>query len=229
MSKTFYLAEKNLAFSDSIMLANMYLADTLWFWEKFKDKLKIVPNYSSVEIWKREIVEPFTFMTVTSFSFYEKAKGILLLLEVVKQVWEKYWDKNIVFHIVGSKEETYFDKIYTKSQSIIMWENIDIIWHWYLEKPGLDRLYNSTNFFLYWSYLDNYPLVLLDAFTKKMNVLVNNFESFLYFIDEKHICNSLENMLEKIDMCLDTAHVYENNVLRVSDVSEKIYKEIILR
>jgi len=56
----------------------------------------------------------------------------------------------------------------------------------------------DNDYFLYWTYLDNFPNIILEAIASKMKVLVNNFESFKYFLPKDIICNSEKEMDEKI-------------------------------
>jgi len=56
----------------------------------------------------------------------------------------------------------------------------------------------DNDYFLYWTYLDNFPNIILEAIASNMKVLVNSFESFGYFLDEKIICKNESEMVEKV-------------------------------
>jgi glycosyltransferase involved in cell wall biosynthesis len=59
-------------------------------------------------------------------------------------------------------------------------------------------LYKSNDRFLYWTALDNYPTVILEAMAYGMKVFVNNYESFRYFLDNNIIYENEERMIRGI-------------------------------
>jgi hypothetical protein len=70
------------------MLPSYYLADTLGFRKKYEDKIVVIPNF--IDTMKpshsdmNEEKNTYTLLTVTSFKFYEKGRGILNLAAVVQ-------------------------------------------------------------------------------------------------------------------------------------------------
>jgi len=56
----------------------------------------------------------------------------------------------------------------------------------------------KNDYFLYWTYLDNFPLATIEALASNMKVLVNDFESFKYFLDGDMICSSQDEMVNKL-------------------------------
>lgn len=199
--KLLYLTPLNLWFSDRVMLTSYYIADKLWFREKYAHKISIVPNFTDEITWERNqqlLKNQFNFMTITSFKFYEKWKWIINLIRVIKRIGNKYPSQSITFSIVWNDETENFCKIKNEVESIFLPKNISIMWLWWLNKHEIKREFLRHNTFLYWSYLDNTPWVLLDAINYGLNVLTNNYESFHYFLDEDIICSSENEMVEKI-------------------------------
>lgn len=220
--KLLYLWELNLWFCDKIILTSYYLADVLWFREKYKNKIEIVHNFVN-EIEEKNIQSNekiFYFLTITSFKFYDKWRWIIHLWKVIQKIWQHYHDKEIVFTIVGVDKSYNFFQIKKEFDAIVFSQNIKIIFKWWLNKNQLKNEFLTHNTFLYWSYLDNYPGVILDAINYNLKVYTNNFESFKYFLDENIICRNEEDMIKKI-----ISNDYENNTKIFS--IEEILKKII--
>lgn len=198
--KLLYLSELNLWFSDSIMLTSYYLADKLNFKNKYEKKIVIVPNFVKEIINKNEqlLENDFNFLTITSFKFFEKWKWILNLWKVIKQLWYSIADKKILFTIVWNEDNDNFFKIKSEFDKINFPNNVTINWKWWVSKKDLEKEFLKHNTFLYWTELDNYPWVVIDAINYNLKVFVNNFESFKYFLNDEIICKNEEEMTEKI-------------------------------
>jgi len=93
-----------------------------------------------------------------------------------------------------------------------------------VEKEKILEELKNNDYFLYWTYLDNFPNILLEAIASKMKVLVNNFESFNYFLDEKIICKSEEGMVEKI--CNDEIFFEDISKFEKNYILERFYNFI---
>jgi len=206
--KLLYLAELNLWFCDKIILTSYYLADKLNFRNKYNNKIEIIPNFvnETKEKNKHFIENDLSFLTITSFKFYDKWKWIINLWNVIKKLWEYYSDKIINFIIVWNEENENFNKIKKDFDKILFTNNIQINFKWWLSKKELEKEFLKHNNFLYWTELDNFPWVILDAINYDLKVLVNNFESFKYFLDENIIFANEEEMFEKI-----ISNDYKNN------------------
>lgn len=223
--KLLYLVELNLWFCDKLILTSYYLADKLDFRKKYKNKIEIIPNFvNEIEESNKKLEKNnFNFLTITSFKFYDKWKWIINLWKVIKKIWEKYRNKVINFTIVWNENNSSFDKIINEFNKIQFSENINIIWKWWLWKQELKNEFIKNNYFLYWTYLDNYPWVILDAINYNLKVYTNNFESFKYFLDENIICESEDKMFEKI-----INNDYKNNtkLYNIKEILDKIIKRI---
>ena len=201
-NKLLYLARNNLRFADKIMLTSYFLADKLNFRKQYENKIVIIPNFideKEYDFWEKKYNnDVYNILTITSFKFYDKWKGILDLWNVVYKLWNKT-DKKINWTIVWNDEKNEnFQKIKKEFDKIGFWENVNIIWRWWLWKEEIKNELKKNDYFIYWTYLDNFPNILLEAIVSNMKVLVNNFESFPYFIDSKIICKTENDMVEKI-------------------------------
>lgn len=198
--KLLYLAPLNLWFSDTIMLTSYYLADKLDFRKKYKNKIEIVSNFVEEITEKNKHLEKNNnnFLTITSFKFYKKWKGILNLWEIIKKIGENQPKKNIIFSIIWNDESENWKKIMDEFNTINFSKNVKIQWKWWLSKTEIKQEFLAHNTFLYWSELDNTPWVILDAINYDLRVFVNNFESFKYFLPEEIICKDEEEMVKKI-------------------------------
>ena len=220
-AKLLYLAELNLWFCDKIVLTSFYLADKLKFTKKQLAKTEILPNFIQRIAEKNQQLEEnnFNFLTITSFQFYEKWKWIINLWKVIAQLWNRYPDKIINFTIVWNENNANFLAINSQFEAICFPKNVNIVFKWWLKKESLKSEFLSHNTFLYWTFLDNTPWVVLDAINYNLKVFVNNFEGFQYFLDEHIICNDESIMVEKI---LQKQYKNNTNILYIEDICNAI-------
>ena len=199
--KLLYFTEVNFWFSDKIILTSYYLADKLNFREKYNKKIKILPNFidnKNFDFWDKEYDElRYKILTITNFTFLNKWKWILNLWNVISKLW-KNTNKKIIWTIIWNDDSINFLKIKKEFDKIIFWKNIKVIWKWWCKKDEIKWELKNNDYFLYWTFFDNFPWVILEAIASKMKVLVNNFESFKYFLDKEIICRNEDEMLKKI-------------------------------
>ena len=226
-NKLLYFARKNLDFADKIWLVSYFLADKLDFKEKYKDKIIIIPNFIDIEkydFWEKKYdKEKYKILTITSFKFFDKWKWIINLWKVISKLWKKT-DKKIVWTIVWNDNSQNFKIIKKDFDKITFKDNTKIIWKWWCSKEEIKKELKNNNYFLYWTFLDNFPNILLEAIASNMKVLVNDFESFKYFLNKKIICENEEEMVEKIledKVDLTTISKFDKN-----SILDKIYTEI---
>lgn len=200
-NKLLYLSKWNLRFCDNIMLTSYFLADKLNFRKRYENKIFILPNFIYIKeynFWERKFDNTnYKVLTITSFKFYKKWKWILDLWTVISALWKKT-DKKIFWTIVWNDDWKNFEKIKKIFDNIPFWKNIEIYWKWWLDKQEIKNILRNNDYFLYRTELDNFPNILLEAIWSKMKVLVNDFESFQYFLDKKIICKNSEDMVKKI-------------------------------
>lgn len=200
-NKLLYLANYNLKFSDNIWIVSIFLADKLKFRKKYKDKIIIIPNFidtKNYDFWEKQYDNTkYKILTITSFKFFDKWKWILNLWNVIFRLWKKT-NKEIIWTIVWNDNSENFKKIKQEFDKNQFSNNVKINWKWWKNKEELKNELKNNDYFLYWTYLDNFPWVILESIVTKMKVLVNNFESFKYFLPENIICKSENEMVEKI-------------------------------
>ena len=230
-NKLLYLARKNLKFADNIALTSYFLADKLNFRKQYEDKIIIIPNFideKEYDFWKKEFKENvYNILTITSFKFYDKWKWILNLWNVISKLGQKV-NKQINWTIVWNDENLENFKIIKKEfDKINFWKNINIKWQWWLSKEEIKNELKKNDYFIYWTYLDNFPNILLEAIVSNMKVLVNNFESFPYFIDSKIICKTEGEMVDKLlNDDIEKVNIEE---YKKEKVLNKIYKVIYFK
>jgi len=220
-SKLLYLSELNLWFCDKILLISYFLADKLWFRDKYKNKIEILPNYvKPVKKSSLKKENDNNFLTITSFSFYDKWKWVVNLWNVIKKYWETHLDINITFSIAWDTNTKYFPKIKEEFDKIKFPKNVKIDWMWWLTKEKMEDEFYKNNTFIYRTELDNAPWTVLEALNYWLNVYTNDFESFKYFIPRKCICWSEEEMLKKIEKVewneeLNQEFLFENVIIKL--------------
>jgi len=199
-NKLLYFARSNLKFADKIWLVSYFLADKLNFKNKYNDKIIIIPNFIDSEKYNfgKKIYDEtrYKILTITSFKFYEKGRGVLNLWKVIQWLWQKT-TKPIERTIAWNSDNENFKKIKSEFDKIKFTKNIKITRKWRLSKSELKKQLQNNDYFLYWTYLDNFPWVILEAIASKMKILVNNFESFKYFLDKEIICEDEDEMIQK--------------------------------
>lgn len=201
-NKLLYLSNYNLMFSDKIILASYFLADKLNFKEKYKNKIHIFPNF--INITEKTSVKTDTFdlkikiLTITSFKFYKKWLGIINLWNVVNNLW-KILNKDIEWTIVWKSDNNNYNQIYEIFKKIKFEKNIKIIIKWWLDKEKIEDELLNNNIFIYWTELDNFPIILLESMSKWLITLTNDFESFKYFLPPGIMMESEENMTNMLN------------------------------
>jgi glycosyltransferase involved in cell wall biosynthesis len=134
-------------------------------------------------------------VTVTSFQFWNKAKGVLELLKILKHVKEKR-DKKFEFIIVGGGK--YLDKIKQESKKY----NVNITFIGFHKNPK--EILKNADLFVYYSFLDNLPIVILEAIACQVQVLSNNVGGVKEIIrpckDNDEYINSIFKFLDKISL-----------------------------
>lgn len=200
-NKLLYFSNYNLKFADNIWIVSYFLADKLNFRDKYNDKILIIPNFVDINeynIWEKIYNDSkYKILTITSFKFFDKWRGVLNLWKVISKLWEKTF-KDIEWTIIWNDNSDNFLKIKQEFDKLNFNYNITIKWLWWCSKDIIKQELKNNDYFLYWTYLDNFPNILLEALASKMKVLVNDFESFKYFLDESIICEKEWNMLMRI-------------------------------
>lgn len=162
----------------------------------------------------------------------EQSKGILELLSAFKKIE----DPNFVFHVVGSGSLDHVFKTVNDKR---------IVYHGFLKETELCELYGKCDAFVFPSYNENFPLVIMEALSCGLYVITSEqmrprFDFFLendsleYVpIIDNRIKNSIIRLKDKIEYIRNfdrkqklheiVKSLYDWNDV-VSDLSENILK-----
>lgn len=179
-----YLYEKNLQFSDKNIFPSNWLAN------QFSDKKNIIieniiqpqnhPKNPTKNLQKN-------FFTISNFHFYEKCCGILEIIKNLENLDEKY-----TFHIFGGGK--YLQKI--KNQ--IPATKNTIIFHDFMPKEKIFAKIPENSIFLYHSFLDIIPTVILEAIYADFRILIYELPQFGEFFDEEIFYKNQEEFSRKL-------------------------------
>ncbi len=235
-TKLLYLTPYNINYSTKTILMNNYLLNKIPVLQKYKNKIKIIPNFIDFnrfkEINKYNLSKQLNFkeldtvkiLTITWFKFYDKARWILNLKTVISKLSKKNSNKKIIWNIAWNSDNDLFKQIKNDFDKIKTPSNLTINWLWWINEKELLNQYKENDLFLYWTYLDVFPTVLLEAWASWLPVLTNNFESFKEILPQESICISEEEMLHKIEN-LNLKKLQKLNIKN----SEKYSKEKVIK
>jgi glycosyltransferase involved in cell wall biosynthesis len=138
-----------------------------------KERLKlgeaiVIPNAVSpqqFEMVEHRDKDILNMVTVTSFHFPEKAKGVLNILEIIGRLPEETRQR-IRFFVVGGGH--YLEKIAGEKKKY----NFDV--EFTGELPDTKNVLEHSDLFLYYSHHDNFPMVILEAMACGLPVLTND-------------------------------------------------------
>lgn len=168
-----YTAEKNLwrrFFPSAIRKADVTTTPSRFLRERLdlKDAL-VIPNgvfperFAQVRHSERECIN---LVTVTAFSFEEKAKGVLEILEVIDAVG-KVAGRRIKYVVVGGGR--HLEQIKQQARTF----NVDVVFVG--RQPNAMAFLRESDVFLYYSYHDNVPIVIQEAMACRLPVVTNEF------------------------------------------------------
>jgi len=210
-NKLLYLSPYNLHFSNQIILMNNYLINKIPTLKKYINKIVIIPNFIDFNKFNKirllnisKIKENLSYydeiniLTITWFKFYDKAKWIINLKNVLVKLAKQYNNKKIIWNIAWNSNNKNFLSLIDKFNKIKNPLNLTINFLWWINEDKLLLQYRQNDIFLYWTYLDVFPTVLLEASASWLPLFINNFDSFDKLFPKEIICNSEEQMLNKI-------------------------------
>jgi len=167
--------EKNLwsgFYPHTINLADKVTVPSQWLKKELGlTRCYVVPNgiflppriqYPAKNLSKKKKI---VFLTITNFNFFEKCKGIELIYKALKNI--SHLKKNFVWYILGEGKfrRDFEEKIKSKSNLKVLFKGF---------KPA-KIFYRKADIFLYYSFLDTFALVLLEAMSYGLPVVTNNF------------------------------------------------------
>ncbi|NDK09872.1 glycosyltransferase family 4 protein [Candidatus Gracilibacteria bacterium] len=177
---------------------------------------------------KKEI----NMLTVTSFSFLDKAKGVI---DIIKKLQIIDCDKNITFTVVGGGK--YLKYIKKQVSSLELDKNINILFTGMLNKSEVYNLYISSDIFIYSTFQDTFGISIIEAMSFCLPVILNNyilfneiFPNILRVDDSEDFINVLNNLINNSDFyehsikqSLITCNTYSS-----TNIVPQWYKKVII-
>ena len=237
-TKLLYLSSYNFKISDKAILMNKYLLNEIKQIQKYKNKIKIIPNFIKFDKYKSirekniekiknietiEQLDKINILTITWFKFYDKGKWVINLKKVINKLAIKHPNKQIIRNIAGNSENEIFNKIKKEFEKISIEKNLKINWLWWIDEKELNKQLINNDLFLYWTELDVFPTTLLEAWWVWLPMLVNNFSSFKWVINNELICNSEEEMLNKLEL----VDLKKNQKINIENAKKYDYEKIL--
>lgn len=196
--KLLYLSELNLFFSDNIMLTSYFLADKLWFREKYSDKIIINPifvkNINNSKKVFNNINWTINLLTVSSTKFLDKGKWII---DIWKQL-SKINDLNINWTIVAGWNDENKKNIFDEFNTIKFNSNIKVKSLDWVEKEALHKLYNDSDIFIYGTRLDTWWVTIMEAMSFWLPVILLEYELWDYIFPKEIVTDNIENRIRDV-------------------------------
>lgn len=167
----------------------------------------VIPNalfperFKPVEHREKEVLN---LVTVTNFHFLAKAKGLINIAKVLERVQ----NKNIRYTVIGGG-------IYLKQvKEEITKHRVSVEFTGFLTDPK--QTLAQSDIFLYHSYQDNFPIVILEAMACGLPVITNDIGAVNEIIE-----NGKDGYIAATD---EAYHEYLLNLLRDAELRTKIGK-----
>jgi glycosyltransferase involved in cell wall biosynthesis len=191
---------KTIAQASTITTPSQYLKQKLGL-----ERAIVVPNALFLERFKQvehREKEVLNLVTVTNFHFLDKAKGLINVAKVLQQVQ----NRKIKYTVIG-------DGIYLKQvKEEITKHRVSVEFTGFLTDPK--QTLAQSDIFLYYSYHDNLPIVILEAMACGLPVITN---------DVGAVSEIIENEKNGYIAATDEAyHEYLLNLVRDAELRTKI-------
>ncbi|MCD4720409.1 MAG: glycosyltransferase [Desulfobacula sp.] len=160
-------------FCDEYILVSDYLLTCKRYYFLKKSPVYIIPQTKSLKSHKKSYciknIKNIRILTIANLNYKEKFEGVLLLIKAVLMYSEKYADKNIhfSFQIIGGGE--YSESLKNAVNCNPKKSNILIDYLGF--QKNIDDYYQSNDIFVYWSFMDLVPNVILEAQSHGLPVL----------------------------------------------------------
>ncbi|MCD1294876.1 hypothetical protein CUJ83_07680 [Methanocella sp. CWC-04] len=109
--------------------------------------------------------EQVSLVTLTKFSFKDKAEGVLDLIKIVENV-QRHTDIKIKYTVIGGGK--YLDYVKDKITDV----DLDLYFTGFLNDPK--EVLKENDIFLYYSIHDNFPIAILEAMATGLPVITND-------------------------------------------------------
>lgn len=194
--KLLYFSELNLWFCDKIILTSYYLADILYFREKYKNKIEILPLFIDNIEENKKILDKnnINFLTISSSNFLEKW---LWIYDLAKEIF-KIKDTSINWKIIFPWNKKNKEIILKKIKKLDKPKNINIEIFDFIPKEKLSQYYRECDIFVYSSNLETWWWVITEAcsFGKPIILLDNDLWKYIY--PKEFIANNFEYRFKDI-------------------------------
>jgi glycosyltransferase involved in cell wall biosynthesis len=163
---------KTIAQASTITTPSQYLKQKLGL-----ERATVIPNalfperFKPVEHREKEVLN---LVTVTNFHFLDKAKGLVNIAKVLERVQ----NKNIKYTVIGGG-------IYLKQvKEEITKHRVSVELTGFLTDPK--QTLAKSDIFLYYSYHDNFPIVILEAMACGLPVITNDVGAVSEIIENEN-------------------------------------------
>ncbi len=190
---------------------------------------QVILNFSTFPIVKNEIKslvdkDEINLLTITWFSFYDKAKG---LLDIFGKLENISINKNFNFYICWDWK--YLDEIKGKLKNYNIPKNIKIIFLWKLNKDELLEILKKSDIFLYSTFQDTFAISIIEAMSFWLPIILNNYELFSELYDSEFISKDNNDFVEKLYKLINDEEYYKNYLNKWFNNLEKFDKEQIVK
>jgi len=194
-----YSSEKNIwrfFYPAAIRKADVVTTSSIFLKERLNlDKAIVIPNsifpdrFRMVEHTDKDTIN---LVTVTHFYFQDKARGILDILEFLDTV-TRMVDKKVKYVVVGGGP--HLESVMSEAKRY----KVDVEFTGNI--PSTAGFLESSDVFIYYSHLDNFPLAILEAMASGLPVITNNIGAVSEIIDsgeDGYVADSNESYLEAL-------------------------------
>lgn len=206
-----------LRYCDAFILVSAHLATEKKYRFLKKAPVYIIPQPKELNTDKQrhgiKDRRNLSILTVANLNYKEKYDGIVLLIESLENYANEIVDKNrsLTFHITGggSYAGLLEKALGKKSRS----SNLSIYYNGF--QKDIDACYAAANIFVYWSFMDLVPNVMLEAQSHGLPVLFYNTpELKSVFSDSGMSFGSMEELGNKLEALWKEPYLYERYSLR---------------
>lgn len=193
-----YLYGVNVKWAEKVIVPSEYLKKILKL-----DKAIVIPNFlNKVSFKKNKTKRNYVrLISVTHFAFKKKSFGVL---EIIKSLEFLKTDKKVVLDIFGNGR--YLDVVMKKLQENLLPKNVKVRFRGYSNKV-YDEL-AASDIFVYWSGIDNVPMVIMEAMMVGLPIITNDFPSFKDEIKINNFCCSNKNeFANSIDLLINDKNI----------------------
>jgi glycosyltransferase involved in cell wall biosynthesis len=183
--------------ADIITVPSQYLKERLCL-----DDAIVIPNAIQVHDYPEIEHQPkneLNIVTMTNLNFKEKADGIIDLLELICVICRSTSER-INFTVIGGGK--YFERVKESHHHHRVQENLTVNFSGFVPDPK--PLLLKSDIFIYCSYLDNFPNVILEAMAVGLPVITNRIGAVDEMIRSGHDgfvvndCEDYTNVLQNL-------------------------------